>query len=100
MISFIREDHFRKGVQGLARAGYVVVYKLICEEQLSGCITASPEGVRMKGEWPVLSVEDTVQMQEQIARAIIQAIQLTLTTNKPLSEAEIDETLKVNPWQS
>jgi hypothetical protein len=95
MISFIREDHFRKGVQGLVRAGYVVVYKLICEEQLSGCIVISPEGVRVKGEWPVSPVEELVQIEEQFARARIQCIQLALRPGEPLSEDEIDDVLKI-----
>lgn len=95
MIAFIREDHFRRGVRGLARAGYVVVYKLICEEQMSGVIVISPEGVRMKGEWPVSPVEELVQIEEQIGRARIQAVQLALQPGTPLSEDEIDQVLQV-----
>lgn len=100
MVSFIRRDYPRQGLEGFARPSVVVVYSLIHDEQTNSTITAAPEGVRIGGAyWPALSIEDCVVLEEQLARARVVAGVLADTPLKPPTEEYIDRILGPIPFE-
>lgn len=76
--------------------GLVVRYQLD-SDIYTGEINASRNGVSLYGTWPTFSVDDSVIIEEYIARARVQAQQLSADRGRlfgprieALSEAEID----------
>lgn len=76
--------------------GMVVRYQ-IQSEVYSGEINASRNGVSLSGHWPVFSADDSVIVEEHIARARVQAQHLAQDRGRlfgpriqALTEAEID----------
>lgn len=55
--------------------GLVVRYQLE-SDVYNGEINASRNGVSISGRWPILSIEECVIVEEYIARARVQALQL------------------------
>ena len=94
MISFIRREQHRPGLKYVVRESMVVSYVIICDEQVNGTITASPEGVTLRGHWPMMSCEECVTLQHQIERASIVADVLSLRPLRPPSEERIDQLLQ------
>lgn len=79
--------------------GLVVRYQLE-SDIYSGEINASRNGVSISGRWPILSTEETVMVEETLARARVQAQQLAQERGRlfgprveALTEAAIDRIL-------
>jgi hypothetical protein len=91
---FIRKD------TPTVMSGLVVRYQLE-SDIYSGEINASRDGVSLCGRWPIMSADESVMVEETLARARLQAQQLGSgalgARQTALSEAEIDRVFLAIP---
>ena len=97
MISFLRCEYYQPGYHGVVGPRYLIEYKLISDDQSRAAVTACPEGVRFSGVWPVIGGDDIATLEEQIARARVQALHLADNPVAPLTEGAIDRILAPLP---
>lgn len=84
--------------------GLVVRYKLVSDLH-DGQINASRNGVGVLGRWPIMTTEQTVAFEEQLARVRVQHNHLSVERGiyarvAALTEAEIDRLLGPIPLES
>lgn len=97
-LSFERQD------TPTVMSGLVVRYTLV-SDLYDGQINASRDGVGVSGRWPIMTTEQAVAFEEQLARARVQHNHLSVERGlyarvAPLTEEAIDRLLGPIPVES